>query len=305
MSKLHTEAMKRLEKKKKSKKNEAVGVWSEVIYRLSRNRAAVFGFCVIVILAFFAIFPQTLTQSGYDDQNYSETFIAPCAEHPMGTDDLGRDILTRIVYGARISLTIGIVSMLCSLVVGGLLGALAAVNSGVTDNIIMRICDIFMSIPGTLLAISICAALGNGMTNLIIAITVSMVPSFARTVRASMLTVKDQEYIEAAKAIGASKARLVLRHMIPNALGPIIVSATLNVAASITAARGPELHRPRRAGAHAWSGAACSTPAKQYFTHADKWYVVAFPGLMIVITVFALNLFGDGLRDALDPRSKN
>lgn len=120
MSKLHTEAMKRLEKKKKSKKNEAVGVWSEVIYRLSRNRAAVFGFCVIVILAFFAIFPQTLTQSGYDDQNYSETFIAPCAEHPMGTDDLGRDILTRIVYGARISLTIGIVSMLCSLVVGGL-----------------------------------------------------------------------------------------------------------------------------------------------------------------------------------------
>ena len=236
MSKLHTEAMKRLEKKKKSKKNEAVGVWSEVIYRLSRNRAAVFGFCVIVILAFFAIFPQTLTQSGYDDQNYSETFIAPCAEHPMGTDDLGRDILTRIVYGARISLTIGIVSMLCSLVVGGLLGALAAVNSGVTDNIIMRICDIFMSIPGTLLAISICAALGNGMTNLIIAITVSMVPSFARTVRASMLTVKDQEYIEAAKAIGASKARLVLRHMIPNALGPIIVSATLNVAASITAA---------------------------------------------------------------------
>ena len=168
----------------------------------------------------------------------------------------------------------------------------------------MRICDIFMSIPGTLLAISICAALGNGMTNLIIAITVSMVPSFARTVRASMLTVKDQEYIEAAKAIGASKARLVLRHMIPNALGPIIVSATLNVAASITAAASLSfIGLGVQAPTPEWG--CMLNSAKQYFTHADKWYVVAFPGLMIVITVFALNLFGDGLRDALDPRSKN
>lgn len=303
MSKMHTEAMKRLEKKKKHRKNEAVGVWSEVLYRLSRNKAAVIGFCVIVVLAFFALFPQILTQAGYDDQDYSRTFIAPCAEYPMGTDNLGRDILTRIVYGARISLTIGLVSTLCALLVGGVLGSLAAVNSGVTDNIIMRMCDIFMSIPGTLLAISICAALGNGMTNLIIAITVSMVPSFSRTVRASMLTVKDQEYIEAARAIGAGKTRLILRHMIPNAMGPIIVTATLSVASSITAAA---------ALSFIGLGVQAPTPewgcllnsAKQYFTHADKWYVVAFPGLMIVITVFALNLFGDGLRDALDPRSK-
>lgn len=304
MSKMNTEAMKRLEKKRKSKKNEPVGLWSEVVYRLTRNRAAIFGLCVIIILTVFALFPQLFAQYGYDDQDYSRTFIAPCAEYPMGTDNLGRDIFSRVVYGTRISLSVGVLCMVCSLIVGGTLGSIAAVYGGATDNIIMRICDIFMSIPSTLLAISICAALGNGMVNLIIAITIALVPSFSRTVRASMLTVKDQEYIEAARAIGAGRARMILRHMIPNAIGPIIVAATLNVAGSITAAAalsfiglGVQPPTPE------W-GCMLST-AKQYITSLDKWYIVAFPGIMIMLTVFALNLFGDGLRDAFDPRSRS
>ena len=305
MAKMHTEAMERLNKKKKNKsQDKAVGVWAEVAYRLSRNRAAVFGLVIILILVLFALFPQAFAGYGYDDQDYSRIFIAPCAEHPMGTDDLGRDIFSRVVYGTRISLSVGLISMLCSLLLGGLLGSLSAVNGGVSDNVIMRICDVFMSIPGTLLAISICAALGTGMTNLIIAITIALVPSFSRTVRAAILTVKDQEYIEAARAIGASKARPILRHMFPNALGPIIVRATLDVTGGITTAA---------ALSFIGLGVAPPTPewgcmltqAKQYITSLDKWYIVVFPGVMIMITVFALNLFGDGLRDAFDPRSKN
>ena len=304
MSKMHTEAMDRLSRKKKRKKKEAVGVWSEVLYRLSRNRAAIFGLIVMFILVLFALFPQAFASEGYDNQDYTRIFVSPCLEHPFGTDNVGRDIFSRVVYGARISLTVGLMAMLGSLVVGGTLGALAAVNGNVSDNIIMRICDVFMSIPSTLLAISICAALGNGMTNLIIAITISLIPSFSRTVRASILTVKDQEYIEAARAIGASKIRLVFRHMIPNAMGPIIVRATLDVAGSITAA-----------AALSFIGLGVTPPtpewgcmlnqAKQYITSFDKWYIVVFPGIMIMLTVFALNLFGDGLRDAFDPRSKN
>ena len=305
MAKMHPPAMERLEKKRKKKKKtpESVGVWSEIGYRLTRNRAAVFGMVVLFILVLFALFPQFFANSGYDDQDYTSIFLSPSLEHPMGTDNLGRDIFSRIVYGARISLTVGLLSMICSLIVGGILGSLAAVNGGVTDNIIMRICDVFMSIPSTLLAISICAALGNGMTNVIIAITIALVPSFSRTVRASILTVKDQEYIEAARAIGAGKLRLILRHMIPNAMGPIIVRATLDVAGSITTTAalsfiglGVEPPTPE------WG--CMLSQAKQYITSLDKWYIVAFPGIMIMLTVFALNLFGDGLRDAFDPRSK-
>lgn len=302
MAKMHTEAMERLNKKRKKNKNAAAtSVWAEVRYRLLRNRAAVFGLVVLTILILFALFPTLFTKYGYDDQDYTSIFIAPCLQHPMGTDNLGRDIFARIIYGARISLFVGIVSMLCSLAAGGILGALAAVNGGWVDNLIMRICDVFMAIPGTLLAISICAALGVGMTNLIIAITIAQIPSFSRTVRAAILTVKDQEYIEAARAIGASKWRMVLRHMVPNAMGPIVVRATLDVAGGITTAAalsfiglGVQPPTPE------W-GAMLSS-AKQYITSFSKWYILVFPGIMIVLTVFALNLFGDGLRDAFDPR---
>lgn len=304
MPKMRTKAMIRLEKKGKNNKDEAKGVWAEVWYRLRKNRAAIFGMCVLFILILFALFPQVFARYGYDDQDYTRMFIPPNAEHLMGTDNLGRDIFSRIVYGTRISLFVGLISMACSLVVGGLLGALAAVNGGKVDNIIMRIGDVFMAIPGTLLAISICAALGTGMVNLIIAITIAQIPSFSRTVRAAILTVKNQEYVEAARAIGASKSRQVLRHMIPNAMGPIIVRATFDVAGGITTA-----------AALSFIGLGVKPPtpewgsmlsaAKQYITHFDRWYVVVFPGIMIMITVFALNLFGDGLRDAFDPRLKD
>ena len=279
----------------------------ESLYLLARNKLSLAAFILLIIIVLAAVAAPLIVPYPGDiemDTHIADQLLPPSSEHWMGTDELGRDIFSRVVYGARISLTVGLMAMLGSLVVGGTLGALAAVNGNVSDNIIMRICDVFMSIPSTLLAISICAALGNGMTNLIIAITISLIPSFSRTVRASILTVKDQEYIEAARAIGASKIRLVFRHMIPNAMGPIIVRATLDVAGSITAA-----------AALSFIGLGVTPPtpewgcmlnqAKQYITSFDKWYVVAFPGIMIMLTVFALNLFGDGLRDAFDPRSKN
>ena len=303
MAKRETEAMRRLAKKQKGG-DKAISVWGEVRYRLFRNSGAVFGIIVVGILVLFALFPTLFARYGFDDQDYTSMFIPPCWEHPMGTDNLGRDIFSRVVYGARISLTVGIVSTVCSLRVGGTLGSLAAVYGGKVDSVIMRIGDVFMAIPSTLLAISICAALGTGMVNLIIAITISQVPEFSRTVRAAILTVKDQEFIEAARAIGASKWRQIVRHMFPNAMGPIIVRATLNVAGGITTAA---------ALSFIGLGVAPPTPewgsmlssSKQFITDFNKWYVVAFPGIMIMLTVFALNLFGDGLRDAFDPRQKD
>ncbi len=304
MAKMETEAMRRLAKKRRKTKNEAVSVWSEVRYQLFRNPGAVFGVVVLGILLLFALFPTLFAHYGYDDQDFTRIFVPPCLSHPMGTDNLGRDIFSRVVYGARISLFVGIVSMVCSLIIGSALGSLAAVYGGGVDNLIMRVGDIFMAIPGTLLAISICAALGTGMVNLIIAITIAQVPSFSRTVRAAILTVKDQEYIEAAQAIGASKWRQVVRHMIPNALGPIIVRATLDVAGGITTAAALSFIGLGVAPPTPEWGAMLST-AKQFITDFNKWYVVAFPGIMIMLTVFALNLFGDGLRDAFDPRLKD
>lgn len=304
MAKTETEAMRRLAKRGGRKKGKAVSVWADVRYRLLRNGAAIFGMTVILILLLFALFPKLFVQYGYDDQDYSQTFIAPCIEHPMGTDNLGRDVFCRIVYGTRISLTVGAAAMMFSLLVGGILGAIAAVYGGWLDNLIMRTEDIFMAIPYVLMAIAICAALGTGIVNLIIAIAIADVPSFARTVRAAIITVRNQDYIEAARAVGASKMRLVIRHMIPNAMGPIIVHATMDIAGAITTAA---------ALSFIGLGVAPPTPewgcmlsdAKQFITDFDKWYVVAFPGLIIMLTVFAFNMLGDGLRDAFDPKLKD
>lgn len=304
MSKIETEAMRRLEKHKRSEKKKAVGVWAEIRYRLFRKGTAVFGMAVILVLLLFALFPKLFTHYGYDDQDYAQTFIAPCAEHIMGTDNLGRDIFARIVYGTRISLLIGASSMAFSLIVGGILGSIAAVYGGWVDNLIMRIEDIFMAIPSMLLAISICAALGTGLVNLIIAISLANIPALARTVRAAILTVRDQDYIEAARAVGAGKWRMIIRHMIPNAMGPIIVRATLHLAGAITTAA---------ALSFIGLGVAPPTPewgsmlsaSKQFITDFTKWYVMVFPGLMIMLTVFAFNLLGDGLRDAFDPKLKD
>ena len=231
-----------------------------------------------------------------------ERFLPPNSQHWFGTDDYGRDIFARIIHGTRISLFVGIVSILISLIIGSVIGATAGYYGGKVDNLLMRIMDVFLAIPSTLLAISIVAALGQGMANLMIAMCISQVPRFSRIVRSSILTVKDQEFIEAARCFGSGDRWIIMRHILPNALGPIIVQSTLNVARMILTISGLSfvglgISPPTPE----WgSMLAAARPNMRYYP-----YLVIFPGIAIAITVLALNLIGDGLRDALDPKMKN
>lgn len=302
MPKLMTPYAQKLAKNsKKAKQYEKTGPWIEAWRRLRRNRMAIAGLIILLILIVCAICPQLLTPYGPDEQNYSEAFQFPNLRHPFGTDNLGRDILARIIYGARVSLVIGLISVSLSLVIGGLLGAAAAFYGGKTDNVIMRVMDILIALPSFLLAIAIAAALGPGLMNVIFAIAFGGIPNYARVTRAAILTVKDLEYVEAARAIGAADRRIVFRHMIPNALAPIIVQATLGVAGAIISAAGLSfIGLGVQPPTPEWGSMLSS--GKQYIR--TNWNIVTFPGLTIMLTVFALNLLGDGLRDALDPKLK-
>jgi len=269
--------------------------------RLRKNKAAMFGLFVIVGLILMAITAPWIAPYGYDDQNLAEANQFPNAAHWMGTDNFGRDMLSRIIYGARISLQVGFIAVGIGAAIGGTLGAIAAFYGGHTDNIIMRLIDVLLAIPNILLAISISAALGPGLTNAMIAVGVGTMPTYARVVRASVLTVKEQEYIEAARCIGAKNWQIIAKHIIPNAMAPIIVQATLGVASAILSAAslsfiGLGIQPP----VPEWG--AMLSAGRQYIR--DYWHIVTFPGLAIMLTIFALNLLGDGLRDALDPRLK-
>lgn len=288
-------------RKKESAYNRP-SLWMEAWRRLRKNKVAMFGLAILVIMILCAIFADVIAPYGYDDQDLSRKMQFPSRQHPLGTDNFGRDILSRIIYGARVSLQVGLVAVAVSIVVGGVLGAIAAFYGGRTDNIIMRCMDVLLAIPGMLLAIAIAAALGSGMRNMMIAIGIGSVPGYARVVRASVLTVRDQEYVEAARSIGASDARIIFRHVIPNAMAPIIVQATLGVAGAILSAAslsflGLGITPPTPE----W-GAMLSS-ARQYIR--NYWYMATFPGIAIMLTVYALNVLGDGLRDALDPRLKD
>lgn len=227
---------------------------------------------------------------------------APTLAHPFGLDEFGRDILLRMIWGTRYSLFMGTIAIMLSCVVGGILGAISGYYGKIVDNVIMRAMDVLLAIPSMLLAIAIVAALGTNLVNVLIAIAIAYVPSFARTVRASVLTVKDQEFIEAARAIGCSDVRIILKYVIPNALAPIIVQFTLGVAGAILSIAGLSfLGLGIQPPTPEW-GAMLSN-ARSYMR--DSWHVTVIPGLGIMLTILALNMVGDGLRDALDPKMKN
>ena len=277
------------------KKSQFVEVWK----RLCRNKTAVLGLVIVALLTLMAILSPILID--YETQviktNYSEALQAPSADHWFGTDEMGRDILLRVMYGSTVSLSIGVVTV--SLTVGLILGAAAGYFGGKTDMIIMRIMDIFLAIPGTLLAICIVASLGNSIPNLVIAQAVSSIPTFSRVVRGAVITARDADYVEAARAIGAKDATIIFHEVLPNSLAPIIVQTTLQVASVILSIAGLSfiglgIPAPRPEWGAMLSG------ARAYIR--DYSYMCLFPGLAIMTTILSLNLLGDGLRDALDPR---
>lgn len=277
--------------------------WKEVWRRLKLNKMAMLGLAVLIILIVLAVFANQIAD--YNEvaikQNTANRMQGPSASNWLGTDDLGRDIFARLIHGSRISLMVGIVAVGIAILVGGTLGAIAGYYGGRIDNTIMRIMDVFLAIPSILLAIAIVAALGGSLFNLMVAVGVSSIPQYARIVRASVLTVKDQEFIEAARAVGATDTRIITRHIVPNVLAPVIVQGTLGVAGAILSTSGLAfiglgIPKPRPE----WGS--MLSEGRQFLRQAP--HITTFPGIAIVITILALNLLGDGLRDALDPRLK-
>lgn len=273
-----------------------------VIKRLRKNKTAMFGLFIFTLLALSAIFAPLLSPYGYATLDMKHAFQGPSAAHWFGTDDLGRDIFTRILYGGRYSLTIGIISVSFALVAGVVIGTIAGYFGGRADNLIMRFLDIFQSIPGLILTIAISAALGSGFDKTILALSISRIPSFARVLRASIMRVREQEYLEAAESIRCGKFRIIMKYVLPNSLAPLIVEATMGVANTVlTAASLSYIGLGVQPPTPEWG--AMLSGAKGYIR--DYSYMLTFPGLFIAITVLCLNMLGDGLRDALDPRLKN
>jgi peptide/nickel transport system permease protein len=287
----------------KAKSNKKRSQLSEVWRRLRKNKMAMVGLIILTILILLAVFANKIAD--YDEvaikQNTSVRLQGPSKEHWLGTDEFGRDIFARLIHGSRVSLLVGIVAVGIAILIGGTLGAIAGYYGGKIDNIIMRIMDVFLAIPSILLAIAIVSALGSNLFNLMLAIGVSSIPGYARIVRASVLTVKDQEFIEAARAVGASDSRIIRKHIIPNALAPVIVQGTLGVASAILSTAGLSfiglgVPKPQPEWGSMLAG------GRAFLRQAP--HVTTYPGLAIMITILALNLLGDGLRDALDPRLK-
>ena len=291
---------------KKTKQGGAArkGQLSLIWYRFRKNKLAMFGLFLFACLIFVGIFGNLFADYEVDaiQQHMKIRNQTPSAEHLFGTDHYGRDIFARVIFGTRISLFLGILTICISLSIGSMIGAIAGYYGGKVDNILMRIMDVFMAIPSILLAISIVAALGNGMWNLLLALSISNVPRFARIVRSSILTVKGQEFVEAAKAYGSNDREIIMRHIIPNTIGPIIVQATLSMASTILMISSLSFVGLGLPSSIPEWGSMLSE-AKQFMRYYP--HMIIFPGIAIVLSVMALNLIGDGLRDALDPKLKN
>lgn len=300
MAKMTTPAMEKLRKKHKYNAEGVSSPGREAWKRLRKNKIAVAGMVIIIIMLLVAIFANVLAP--YD---YRSTVGTPLQSsslaHPFGTDVIGRDVLSRCIYGARYSLPIGILCVCIGLLLGGTLGLLAAYFGGKTDNVIMRFIDILQSIPSTMLCISLVAILGNGMVQLVIAIAAGAIQGLTKSIRAAIFMVRNNDYVDSSRSIGVSNLMIMIRHLLPNAVGMIVINAIGNISGSILTVStlsyiGVGLVSPTPE----WG--AILSEGKQYMTVAP--HLVLFPGLMIALTVVAFNLFGNGLRDALDPRLK-
>ena len=281
---------------------KTVSPWAEAWRSFRKNKIAVVGAFIVAGFILLAILAPLIAPYEFDEQIRDSRLQAPSAEHWFGTDDFGRDIFSRVVYGARISLWVGFFSVLGSMIVGSLLGIIAGYFGRWVDSLISRIFDIMLAFPSILLAIAIVAVLGPSLQNALIAIAIINIPTFGRLIRSRVLSVKEEEYIMAARAIGMSNSRILFQHVLPNSMAPIIVQGTLAIATAIIEAAalgflglGAEAPNPE------WGK--MLSDAKSFLINAP-WTMV-FPGLAIMLTVLGFNLMGDGLRDALDPRMKN
>ncbi len=268
---------------------------------LCEDKAAITGLIVIGFLALLAIFGPLIMPYDPNLSDMTKSFIQPNAEHWFGTDQLGRDIFSRIIAGTRISLTVGLSAVALSLTVGVVLGSVAGYQGGKTDTIIMRFMDMMLAIPSILLAIAFMAALGKGIDKAVIAIGLVSIPEYARIVRGCILSVKENDYVQAARVIGNKNSRIIFKHILPNVLSSIVVRATLGISTAVldTAALG-------------FLGLGVQLPAAEWGDMLGRArgfiftapYTLIFPGIAITLTVLAFNLLGDGLRDALDPKSR-
>ncbi len=269
--------------------------------QMSYNKLAVFGAIVFAIELILVILAPLIAPYGYAEMDMAAAYQPPSWAHLCGTDDLGRDIFSRLLYGGRYSITMGIFSIGISVMLGIIIGSTAGYFGGKVDNIIMRFLDIIQSLPGMLLTIVISAVLGSGYINTILSLSVNGIPGQARMLRAQMMRVRGSEYIEAAESINCSKFKIIAKHLIPNSFSPLIVQATMGVANMIIMAAGLSfIGLGVQPPASEWG--AMLSGSRQFIRSSP--HMVFFPGLAIAITILALNLMGDGLRDALDPKLK-
>lgn len=302
MAKMHTEAMERIEKKNAKRKKPVKSTPGyESWKRFKRNPTALLGLTVVVLLILVAIFAPMIAPYDYQVQDYLAMMQKPSKAHLFGTDQFGRDIFSRCIYGTRYSLLIALFCTVAAFFSGGLLGIIAGYFGGKIDTIIMRVMDIFQAIPMIMMAMCIVAVLGNGIPQLVAAIMFASMPTMARNNRAAILRVRGSDYIEASETIGVGQVKMIIKHMIPNAVGVMIIYFVGFLAVSIMM---------MSSMSYIGVGLAAPTPewglilndGKAYITQAP--YMMLFPAMMIMITCFAFNLMGDGLRDAFDPKLK-
>ncbi len=278
------------------------GEFAKTLKRLARNRGALAGAIVLALILLTAVFAPLLAPEDPLEQQYGRVLTQPNGSNPLGTDQFGRDVLSRIIVGSRQSLMVAAIAIAIASSVGTLLGLVTGYYGGWVDLLIQRLIDVQLAFPGVLFALAVVAVLGPGLRNAMIAVGISLVPSYARMVRGSVLSVRENAYIEAARVLGVGDVRLVMRHILPNVLAPIMVLSTVSIAWAILIGAslsflglGAQLPNPE------W-GLDLAT-SRDYLREA--WWMSTFPGLAIMLTVISVNLLGEGLRDALDPRLRN
>lgn len=284
-------------------KRKKVSRWTEIWIRMKSNKTAVIGLIIFSSLILVALLAGFLVDYQQDvvTPNIPERLQGPSWKHPLGTDGMGRDCLSRMIYGARISLGVAFASVGFQLVVGILIGSISGFYGGAVDDVLMRINDVFASIPNLLMAICIATALGHSIINMVIAIGIAGTPALIRIVRATVMTVKDQEFVEAGRALGGNDRQIIAFHLLPNCVAPVIVQSTLRIASAILATSslsflGIGIKPPTPEWGNMLSA------GREFLRNAP--HITIFPGIAIVITILAINLMGDGLRDALDPKLK-